>query len=161
MLNELIYRALISANIPATREPRGMMRSDDKRPDGVTMVPWAGGKCLVWDATVPDTLAPSHFHATAIRAGAAAEKAASAKTTKYSSILSSHHFIPVAIETFGAYCLQARQFVSDLGRRLAVASGNPREVTFLRQRLSIAVQRGNTIAVLGTLRESGGILFNT
>src|SRR5271157_4347493 len=39
-INDLVYRALQRANIPATKEPAGLMRSDGKRPDGLTLVPW-------------------------------------------------------------------------------------------------------------------------
>ena len=58
--NELIKRALISAQIPARREPQNLNRSNNLRPDGRTMVPWSEGKILVWDYTVSDTLAQSH-----------------------------------------------------------------------------------------------------
>ena len=32
-----------------------------KRPGGASIVPWKGGKVLVWDAICPDTLALSHL----------------------------------------------------------------------------------------------------
>ena len=48
-INELIQRALVSAQIPARREKRGLISSNDKRPDGVTMVPWSEGKPVAWD----------------------------------------------------------------------------------------------------------------
>ena len=38
-----------------------MSRSDGKRPDGASTVPWERGKLLVWDVTCPDTLAPSYL----------------------------------------------------------------------------------------------------
>ena len=41
-----------SAGIPATKEPTGLVRQDGKRPDGLTLIPWQGGKSLVWDVTV-------------------------------------------------------------------------------------------------------------
>ena len=44
----------------ATLEQLGLYRSDDKRPNGATVVPWKCGRVLVWDATCSDTLAPSH-----------------------------------------------------------------------------------------------------
>ena len=156
MLNDIICRALISAHVPASREPRGLCRSDGKRPDGVSLVPWSGGKCLVWDATVADTLAPSHMGVTATRAGAAAEKAALAKIGKYASIVGTYKFIPVAFETLGSCSLMARKFVAELGRRVSSATGNLREACYLRQRLSVAIQRGNAASVLGTIRD-----FNT
>jgi len=37
------------------KEPAGLSRDDGKRPDGVTLLPWAKGKPLAWDVTVPDT----------------------------------------------------------------------------------------------------------
>ena len=44
-----------------TREPVGLFRSDGKRPDGATQIPWARGEPLAWDVTVPDTYADSHI----------------------------------------------------------------------------------------------------
>ena len=55
-----IHRALTSAHVPARLEPQGMLRSDGKRPDGVSVVPWRSGKCLVWDVTCVDAFAPSY-----------------------------------------------------------------------------------------------------
>ena len=60
-LNDIIHRALSAAKISARLEPSGVARSDGKRPDGISMVPWKEGKLLVWDATCRDTLAPSHL----------------------------------------------------------------------------------------------------
>ena len=61
------------------------------------------GKELAWDVTVPDTYADSHVVDTATMAGAAADKAASTKETKYRQLANSHVFVPVAIETAGTW----------------------------------------------------------
>ena len=74
-INDILYRALSSAKNPSRLEPSGLLRSDGKRPDGVTMVPWKQGKPLVWDATCPDTLAPSYRDMASIRTGAVAAAA--------------------------------------------------------------------------------------
>ena len=108
------------------------------------------GKCLTWDATVPDTLAPSHLPSTSVKADAAAEKAASLKTEKYRELLRTHVFCPVAIETLGPINEDGTRFLSELGRRLSAISGDPRESAFLFQRLSIIVQRCNAISFSGT-----------
>jgi len=42
--------------------------------------------------------------------------------------------------------------VKELGRRMAEINKEPRSTMFLRQRLSVAVQRGNAACILGTLR---------
>jgi len=46
------------------------------------------------------------------------------------------------------------EFVTELGRRLTLVSGDGRETFYLRQRLSIAIQRGNAIACLGSLLDN-------
>ena len=51
-LNELVDRALSAAAILNTKEPQGLCRSDGKRPDGLTMVPWQSGGSLIWDVRV-------------------------------------------------------------------------------------------------------------
>ena len=39
-LNDIMKRALASAHVPSRLEPTGLVRSDGKRPDGVTLTPW-------------------------------------------------------------------------------------------------------------------------
>ena len=128
-----------------------MFRSDGKRPDGLSLVPWKAGRCLVWDATISDTLAASHVGACSRRVAAAATKAETSKRAKYEGIANSHTFIPVALETFGSYGEAAWRFVVELGRRWALATDDPLATAKLRQRLSVAIQRGNAISVKGTL----------
>src|ERR1700723_4560367 len=81
-VNDIICRSLNSAQIPSRREPTGLY-STQTRPDGLTLVPWRLGKCLVWDATVVDTLAPSHVARTCSLSGAAAADAEDLKRSKY------------------------------------------------------------------------------
>ena len=47
VLNDIIHRALTTAKIPSRIEPSGLYRSDGKRPDGASLVPWKRGKVLV------------------------------------------------------------------------------------------------------------------
>jgi len=54
------------------------------------------------------------------------------------------------IETMGVWGLGATDLVSALGRRLAADSGDPRSAFFLKQRIDIAIQRGNAQSVVGT-----------
>ena len=61
-LNSLIQQTLGSLDFPSMLEPRGLYRTDGKRPDGVTMIPWEMGKQLVWDVIVVDALAPSRLN---------------------------------------------------------------------------------------------------
>ena len=58
-LNALIKQSLSSTHIPSVLQPRHLYRTDQKRPDGLKLVPWAVGKQLLWDVTVVDSLAPS------------------------------------------------------------------------------------------------------
>ena len=60
------------------------------------LLPWAKGKPLAWDVTVPDTYADSHLTDTATTAGAAADKAASNKEAKYRQLANSHIFVSLS-----------------------------------------------------------------
>ena len=136
--------------IPSTKEPVGLMRSGDGRPDGCTLVSWEEGKCLAWDATVPDTLAHSHLAETSLVAGAASERAAKLKNDKYQELKRTYLFCPVAIETLGPINEEGERFLACLGRRLSASSGEPRETAFLFQRISVIVQRCNAISFAGS-----------
>ena len=149
-LNDLVHRALNRAGIPAVKEPDGMLRSDGKRPDGLTLLPWQSGRCMTWDVTVTDTLADSYLSTTSSIAGGAAEGAASRKELKYQALASTHCFIPIAVETLGPINDKGLSFLSELGRRLTVSSGDKRETAFLYQRLSIIIQRFNSVCFQGS-----------
>ena len=131
-----MWRALAKADIPAVKEPSGLSRTDGKRPDGLTQIPWAGGKCLLWDVTVTDTLANSYVDVSSISAGGAAELAADRKISKYSNLSAGYSFVPLAFETLGPVNKEGDEFLTMLGKRLSAATGDKRESCFLRQRLS-------------------------
>ena len=141
---------MAKADIPALKEPSGLLRTDGKRPDGVALLPWKQGKCATWDATVSDTLAQSRVHETSQTPGAAAEAAAERKRNKYSSLSQSYLFVPIAAETMGAISKDGVDFLCELGRRITQCTDDHRESAFLFQRLSILIQSYNAVAVLDT-----------
>ncbi len=81
---------------------------------------------MAWDVLVPDTLAPSHVHATAASAGAAAASAEGLKIAKYADLAATHTFVPLAFETLGSWGEYARQFVAELGRHILGITGDSR-----------------------------------
>ena len=134
------------AKIPATKEPSGLLRSDGKRPDGLTLIPWKNGRCVTWDITVIDTLVQFYLPATSGSSGAAAEAAAERKMAKYGQLAQSYTFIPAAIETLGPINNAGLEFLSDLGRHISQVSNDYRENAFLFQCLSDLIQRFNAVA---------------
>lgn len=149
MINDIVFRALIKAGIPACKEPTGLARTDGKRPDGVTLVPWRYGKSLTWDVTVVDTVADSYLAATSATPGGAAEIAAARKVDKYSELARAYEFCPVALETLGPINNDGLRFLTELGRRTTAITGDAREFNFLIQRISIAIQRCNAVSFRG------------
>ena len=159
-LNDIVCRALAKAEIPAIKEPSGLSRSDGKRPDGMTQIPWVGGKSLLWDVTVCDTLAASYLDVSSVSAGGVAEQAADRKITKYSNLSSDYSFAPLAFETLGPLNKEGEEFLSILGKRLVTVTGDKREPSFLRQRISICIQRFNSVCVKGTFNSNPVLLHN-
>ena len=148
MANAIICDALKKAGFPAVLEPTGLVRGDGKRPDGATTIPWKRGRLMTWDFTCTDTFCQTNIHSTSSEAGAAAEAAEELKCKKYVDS-KSYDFIPVAVETSGVLVPQASSFLKDLGRRIIQKTRDLRESSFLKQRLDIAICRGNALSIKG------------
>ena len=69
LLNAIIKESLATANVPSVLEPQGLSRLDGKRPDGMSIIPWACGRLLLWDATCWDSYAPSNIQLAALGPG--------------------------------------------------------------------------------------------
>src|SRR6218665_3154121 len=95
-MNDIIWRSLLRADIPSSKEPPGLLRrpTDGRRPDGATLAPWSKGKYTTWDFTSIHTCAASYIRLTSTTAGSTAELAASRKVTKYADLPATHNFVP-------------------------------------------------------------------
>ena len=135
-LNDIIKRSLEQAGVPSWLEPVGLDRGDGRRPDGITVFPFSNGKSMTWD--------------TAHSPGSAATKAEERKRQFYSGIAARYRFEPIAVETTGVLGESTCKFVAELGRRISGRTGEKRETEFLRQRLSLAIMRGNAASIMAT-----------
>ena len=122
---DLVWRALRSADTLSVKEPSGLLSGEDKRPDGLKLVPWQCGHCLAWNDTVVDTLARIYVVVSAQVTGTAAQAAAERNVSKYAGLPVSHLFVQIAIETLGPINEAGHSFLSELGRRLSTISDDP------------------------------------
>ena len=151
-LNDIIWRALELVEIPSTKEPAGLVRGDVKRPDGLTLLPWQGGRCLTLDATIVHTLAVFYVQIGATVSAGATKAAAARKNDKFDTISATRLFVPVAVETLGRFCDEGLKFVSEIGLRLSIILNDSRESNFIFQRISVLIQRFNAVVFRGTFQ---------
>ncbi len=152
-LNKVIHRALRSAQCQSTLEPAGLNRGDGRRPDGMTIEPYKNGKCLVWDATCADTFAPTNIVRSAEEAGGAAQAAEDRKRQKYTHLAGNYQFEPLGFETMGVFGPSAVRIVGEIGRKIKEATGDPRETLWLKQRLGLAILRGNALSIMNSTQQ--------
>jgi hypothetical protein len=115
---------LTAAGVPSQKDPCGLARSDGKRHDGVTMMPWSCGHPLIWDVTCSDTFAKTYRCLAISHTWAVADFAESRKEDLYCHLQSTLIFVPVAVETTGAFGTKSSRFLKDCTGRLHSHSGN-------------------------------------
>ena len=64
--NVLVNEALITAKIPSTLEPVGLLRKDGRRPDGLSLIHWNVSRTLAWDFTCVSRLTNSNVQSGAL-----------------------------------------------------------------------------------------------
>ena len=104
---------------------------------------------LIWDVTCSDTLAPSNTALSTRETGAVTEEAERRKSIKYAHLEHNHHFILVAVKSFGLFGPQVRCFIQELGHHSEFESIITELLSHLHliQRISVAVHRGNSTAI--------------
>jgi len=91
------------------------------------------------------TLADSYVAVAARESGLVAEQAAERKSVKYNDLQQNHFFQSIAVEKLGALSISAMEFLNALGRRILSMSGVDMESAFLFQRISVNIQRFNSV----------------
>ena len=94
----------------------------------------------------------SYVASTSQLAGAAAAEAR--KQRKYEALDNRFIVQPVGFETMGSCGASAKSFLTDVGNRVKWETGNPRAMEYLRQRVSIEIQRGNAATMINTVENS-------
>ena len=114
-------------------------------------MPWQSGCSLTWDVTVVDTMVNSYTPTTSVTSCGASEAEATRKRANYAEIIHSHLFVLIAIETLRPINMDGQRLLDSLGERLSSVFGDPRETTFLYQRLSVHIHIFNSVAFRGNL----------
>jgi len=153
MCNDIIQRALQGIDVPSALEPSGLSRTDGKRPDGVTLIPWTRGRSAIWDFTCAHRLAASHYRLAGDAGASVAAHKETLKCGKYDELASKNNLIfhPISCETLGGFGPQSRDFIRQLSDRAVKKTGEKCFAISLRQRLGIAIQVGNAISIQQSL----------
>ena len=117
----------------------------------MSLYPFKQGKILLWNFTCSDTLAPSHVEKSAKEPGKVANEAENRTNQHYEELTNSYHFVPVSVETLGVWGKTGLNCMKEVGKTLIEQSGDKRASSFIFQSISIAVQRGNALSILGTM----------
>ena len=121
-LNALMKQSLSSTHCLSVLEPQHLYRTDQKRPDCLTLVPWDVGKQLLRDVTVVDSLAPSMINAVSVcNPGTAVTEAEEQKIDKYKNLVDDGFFFqPLAFEIQWAAGPSTEIFLGKLCKSISI-----------------------------------------
>ena len=118
------------------------------------LVPCARGRSLLWDFSCCDTFATSSVQRSSHELGWVAKEAEKKKFNHYNHLREQFIFVPVASETSGVFGKQGLKLLKEIGSKITKVTKEKRTTSYLIQRMSIAIQRGNVASILGTIPPS-------
>lgn len=92
----------------------------------------------------------SNIEKSAGKAGTAAQAAEEAKVVSYAHLSDHYVFHPLGFETMGTWGPAAKRLIGMVGARLQAKNGEMRSLEFLKQQISLEIQRGNAASVIVT-----------
>ena len=99
----------------------------------------------------------SYVKSTSKEPGRAAEIGENTKIGVYKDLSDFYHFEPVVAETMGSWGPRGSNLIKMIGRKMREVTGEPRLTFFLFQRLSMAIQKGNSQCIIGTIPTTKGL----
>lgn len=72
-------------------------------------------------------------------------------------MISNYHFVVFATDTMGPWWNEAKELIEELGSMLIQNTADTKSKKYLKERISIAIQRGNAASILNTLPEGKGL----
>jgi hypothetical protein len=148
-LNLWLANTLKSIDVGSRLEPEDLWRG--KRPDGVSVLPWANGLRVVWDFTIIDSFAITYRRKALEGSGQVADIAEMRKMEAYRGLDIKYIIQPVAIDTLGAFGSSTRVFIDQIGKLLIKKTGDSRAASFIKQKLSLELQRFNSWCIRESL----------
>ena len=103
-------------------------------------------------------MAPSYVESSAKSPGYVAKEGEERKFKHYENLVNDYEFILISVETFGTWGETGLKFIQEVGKLIENKTQEKRSTSFLFQAISIAIQRGNALAVSGTIGENHEIL---
>ena len=146
-LRDTLHSSAAAAALAPAKEGRFLLPGEGGRPADVLIPSWSSGKDVAYDVTVINPLQESEVRGAAATPGHSLSVAHKRKLDK--SWEACHNqgivFVPLAVESLGAWHPTAIAEVKKLGSALARHNGEEESTTTSRlfQRLSICLMRGN------------------
>ena len=146
-LRDTLHSTAASAALAPAKEGRFLLPGEGGRPADVLVPGWSSGKDVAYDVTVINPLQDSEVGQAAATPGHALSVAHKRKLDKSWEACQRQGivFVPLAVESLGAWHTTAIAEVKKLGSALARHTGEEESTTTNRlfQRLSICLMRGN------------------
>ena len=118
------------------------------------MLLWSRGRSLAWDFACIHRLAASHLSKERQESSSVATAKEAIHQQHYTDIPSCYILKPAAAETLGGIGDSSWAILRTLGQRIQEQTGEKRSFAWVRQRLNIAVQRGNAACILESVPDS-------
>ena len=67
------------------------------------------------------------------------------------------HLVPICVETMGVLGPKGSKFIKEVGKLISDKTMERRSTSFLRQSISMEIQRGNCASILGTVDLKGNL----
>ena len=136
MKDNIIWRKEKKAQVPECEELVGLSCVDVKGKNGASLIHGTHDKPMAWVIMVPSILAQSNLYSIFLRAGAAVENATLSRNQNRWKLWILNYLFQ---QQMGAeWSWKATELIHEIGKRMSLINGAPREIEYFFQHISIA-----------------------